>query len=45
MPFAGCSVLLWNITQGLPGVRGARYVLNLGFKPNVGSLLNAAAIG
>lgn len=30
--------MTYNITQGLAGVEGARYVLNLGFKSNSGNL-------
>lgn len=37
---AGCAVMYWNITQGLGGVEGARYVLNIGFKSKSGILLN-----
>ena len=30
---AGCSDLTFNITTGLPDAAGAKYVLNMGFKP------------
>lgn len=33
--------MYWNITQGLRGVQGARYVLNVGFKAASGTLLDA----
>ena len=37
---AGCGSLTYNISSGLPGVEGARYVLNLGFQAGVGVLAN-----
>ena len=36
----GCDVLSYNITQGFFGVRGARFVLNMGFNQNKVVLLS-----
>ncbi len=38
---AGCGSIIWNVTDGLPNVRGARYVLNLYVAPGVGMLAPA----
>ncbi|KAK9807897.1 hypothetical protein WJX72_012460 [[Myrmecia] bisecta] len=35
----GCGFLTWNISPGLPDVRGARHVLTVGFLPGAGFLL------
>jgi hypothetical protein len=37
---AGCGSLTYNISSGLSGVEGARYVLNLGFQAGVAALVN-----
>lgn len=37
---AGCSDLTFNITTGLPDAAGAKYVLNMGFKPGAFVFLN-----
>jgi hypothetical protein len=39
LPSTGCGGLRWNITLGLPGVRGARYLLNVWVAPSSGFLL------
>ncbi len=39
--YTGCDAMLWNGTEGLPNVRGARYVLNLHIAPGVGVLVPA----
>lgn len=41
IPAAGCNALRWNFSTGIPTVRGARYVLNLGFNDATGYLLPA----
>ncbi|GLC60303.1 hypothetical protein PLESTB_001596300 [Pleodorina starrii] len=35
----GCASLTWNISRGLAGVRGAQYVLSLGFIATAGELM------
>ena len=37
---AGCSDLSYNITTGLLNVAGAKYVLNVGFKPGAFVFVN-----
>ncbi|GFR42067.1 hypothetical protein Agub_g2886, partial [Astrephomene gubernaculifera] len=35
----GCSSLQWDFASGLPGVKGARYMLALSFVPGAGALV------
>lgn len=41
---AGCEKVTWNITQGLPGVQGARFRLNIGFSSDSGALVGLAGV-